>query len=289
MTLEGLRCFCAVVEAKSFRGAAARVHRSQPAVSQQVKALEEEFGRVLIERKSGRPTPIGQVLYTRARRILNDSASLTRELGEFDEAKGGELRVGSSDTTALYFLPPMVREFARRMPLTTLVMVNRPSNAIAEGIVRGELDLGIVTLPLLRDELEEQELFQERLVLVTPRSHRLGGRRRVRLADLRDERFLLLDASTRTGTLLREHFEAEGFEPRVVLDSGSFEVIKRYVAEGVGVSFLPEIAVGPADEALATVETVGLPSVRIGVTWRRGAYQGGAEKTFLDVIAGRGK
>lgn len=284
MTLEGLRFFCALVEEASFRGAAERLHRSQPAVSQQIKALERELGHTLVERKTCRPTPAGRRLYQRALRVLNQADSLAREIEDLDETHAQELRVGTSDTTALYVLPPVVRAFSRSMPRTQLALVNRPTDAIAEQVLRGELELGIVTLPTLRAELEEVDLFQERLVLVVPANHGLAGRKRVGLAALREEPLLLLHSGTRTGRLLREYFGENGFEPRVVLDSGSFEVIKRYVVQGVGSAFLPEVVVTKHDRGLAKVAVPGLPSVRIGAVWRRGAYQTKAELAFLRFV-----
>lgn len=285
MTLDALRCLCAVVEAGSFRAAAERVHRSQPAVSQQVKALETELGRTLIERRTCRPTPVGRRLYDRARHILNEVDSLARELADLDEAEVGELRVGTSDTTALYVLPPVVRAFSQALPRTQLVLVNRPTSAIAEQVLRGDLDLGIVTLPVGQPELEERALFEEKLLLVLRRKHPLAHRKSVALEALDGEPLLLLDALTRTGALLRAHFQRNRFDPVVALESGSFEVIKRYVAEGVGVSFLPENVVTPSDRHLATVEVPGLPRVAIGAVWRRGAYRTRAEQAFLELLA----
>ncbi|HIJ65514.1 MAG TPA: LysR family transcriptional regulator [Candidatus Hydrogenedentes bacterium] len=286
-SLEVLHSYCAVVEEGGFRAAAARRHCSQPAISQQIKALERELGRVLLDRKRRRPTPAGQMLYMRARGILNDADALARELEDFDETAEHELRVGTSDTTALYFLPPFVRQFASAMPNTHLKVVDRPSEAIAEQVVRGDLDLGIVTLPVVHAELEQRELFKERLVLVAPAEHRLGGRRRARLDTVHDEPFVLLEAGTRTGAILRDYFRRESFDPQVVVDSGSFEVIKRYVAEGIGLSFLPEIVITDADNTLTTIHVPGVPKVHIGAIWRRGAYQTRAECAFLDMITKR--
>lgn len=284
MTLDALRFFCALIEETSFRGAAERLHRSQPAVSQQIKALERELGHTLVDRKTCKPTPAGGRLYQRARHVLNQADSLAREIEDLDEAHAQELRVGTSDTTALYVLPPVVRAFSHSMPHTRLMLVNRPTDDIAEHVLRGELDLGIVTLPTSRAELAELDLFQERLVLVTPTNHSLAGRRQVRLAALKDEPLLLLSSGTRTGRLLREFFGESGFEPQVVLDSGSFEVIKRYVVQGVGSAFLPEVVVTKQDRGLAKVAVPGLPSVRIGAVWRRGAYQTKAELAFLRLV-----
>ncbi|MCC6694792.1 MAG: LysR family transcriptional regulator [Candidatus Hydrogenedentes bacterium] len=284
MTIEALRQFRALVETGGFRAAAERVHRSQPAVSHQLKSLERELGHILLDRKTCKPTPAGSRLYEHACRLLTDVESIRRELGEFDESRVRELRLGTSDTTALYVLPPIIRRFARAMPHTHVEIVNRSTGAIAEQVGRGELDLGIVTLPAGHATLEERELFRQELVLVVPVGHRLRSRRRAKLEDLREEPFLLLDANTRTGTLLRQHFAQTGFEPHTVLDSGSFEVIKRYVAEGIGVSFLPRMVITRADRALTTLHVQGLPEVSIGAVWRKGSYKTLAAKTFLALM-----
>lgn len=284
MTLESLRQFRALVETGSFRAAAERVNRSQPAVSHQLKAMEQRLGHLLLDRRTCRPTPAGQRLYERACDLLGDMESLQREMNEFDESRVRDLRLGTSDTTALYVLPPVIGRFAKAMPQTRLTIVNRSTSAIAEQVSRGELDLGIVTLPTGTANLEERELFRQELVLVLPPGHMLQRRRRVELAELHDEHFLLLDAQTRTGTLLRDHFRATGFEPQLVLDTGSFEVIKRYVAEGVGVSFLPKTVITPQDTSLVTVTVPGLPAVSIGVVRRKGVYRTVAEEAFLTCL-----
>lgn len=284
MTLDGLRCFCAVVESGSFRAAAMTVGRSQPAVSQQLRALEREAGHRLIDRKRGLPTPLGGLLFARALKILHSVDALGREVAEFDMEIGHELRVGASDTTALHDLPSVVKRFAAAAPHTRLVLVNRNSDAIAQQVLKGSLDLGIVTLPQHHPELMEEELFHQRLVLAVPAKHPLAKKRSLKLSDLAGEPLLLLDAQTRTGALLRVHFHEQRFEPQVKLDSGSFEVIKRYIAEGIGLSFVPESVTSPTDNRITTRRLQGLPTVPIGVIWRKDAYRSKAANVFLELL-----
>ena len=285
MTLEGLWCFCAILDSGSFRAAAVQVHRSQPAVSQQLKSLEAELGHPLIERSTCRPTPVGQLLYARARKILLEVETLSREVLDFAEGGSGELHVGTSDTTALYVLPPHVRRFAERLPGTRLVIVNRSSDAIVDQVRQGDLDIGIVSLPVDQPDIEEHPLFEQRLVLVVPKEHRFAGRNRVELKSLSEEPLLMLERTTRTGALLRDFLQLEDFTPRTLLDSGSFEVIKRYIDAGVGLSFLPESVVTPSDEGLSCVAVRGLPTVMIGAIWRRAAYRSKASKVFLELVS----
>ena len=286
MTLEALRCLCAIIETHSFRAAAERLHRSQPAVSQQLKSLEREVGHSLIERKTCRPTPMGELIYAQGTIILQQVESLSHEVADFDSVASRELRVGTSDTTALYVLPPLVREYAERMPETRVVLVNRNSGAIVEQVLDGTLDLGIVTLPTHHDELVEAPLFRQRFVLVVPRSHPLASKRTVSLESLGHEPFVLLEEATRTGTMLRRYFAEYDFTPQIVVDSGSFEVIKRFVAEGVGISLLPEMVVRP-DDALQSIPMTGLPEVTLGAISRRGVYQSKAQQAFVAMLQDR--
>lgn len=281
MTLDQLRSFRAIIEAGSFRAAALRMHRTQPAITHQIKALERETGQVLIERKNGTPTPAGHLLYTRACALLSDADALAASLRDFDETSARELRLGTSDTTALYVLPAIIRKFTRAEPQSRLHIVNRPTEHIAQMVLRGELDLGIVTLPAGAAQLEERRWFDQRLVLVVPKKHALAKRYSVRIENLRGEPLLLLEQTTRTGKLLRDYFAAKRFAPNVVLATGSFEVIKRYVAEGVGISILPKETILPRDTGLATVSVPGLPRVAIGAIWRAGAYHTRAVSAFL--------
>jgi len=282
---EALRCLCAVVDTGSFRAAADRLFRSQPAVSQQIKGLEALVGHTLIERHTGQPTPAGELLYRRAQTILDQLDSAGREVAEFQEAAAKPLRIGTSDTTAIYFLPAAVRRFAQVMPDTRLEVINRPSHAIAELVASRDLDLGLVTLSVHQPSLEVRALYKQTLVLAVPIDHPLARFKTVSLSRLAAEPMLLLDAGTQTGQRLREFFDAHQFAPDVLLDSISFEVIKAYVAEGVGVGFLPERAITKDDRRLKAVRVKGAPSIGIGAVWRRAAYQSRAARTFLDLLA----
>ncbi len=284
MTLDQLQSFRAIIETGSFRGAAARVHRTQPAVTHQIKALEREMGHALIDRKTASPTPAGSLFYAQACKLLTDADAMHASMRDFDETAASELRLGTSDTTALYILPKIVQRFRRKQPNARLHIVNRPTATIAAMVTRGELDLGIVTLPTGLAALEERALVKQELVLVVPRGHALAKRSRTRLHDLQGEPMLLLEDVTRTGRLLRDYFAERDFVPNVVLDTSSFEVIKRYVAEGIGISFLPKETITPRDNGLAVLPFSGLPRVTIGAVWRKGAYQRRAALAFMKLF-----
>ncbi len=287
LQLDAIRCFCAVVDAGSFHAAAQQLHRTQPAVSQRLRALERQCGEALLDRRTRKPTAAGRIVLERGRALLRAAEALEAEVRESVKA-GGELRIGTSDTNALYFLPERVSAFARRMPDVRVFVHCRSSDEVADGVERGDLDLGIVTLPLKRSSLEVRSLFEQRLVVIVPKRHVLARRARVRLEDLAGQSMVLIQDSTRTGTQLRQFFASEGFTPNTVMDSGSFEVIKQYVAEDVGVSIVPELALRRDDaRKLKPLPLPGLPRVAIGAAWRAHGHQSRAAKTFLDILFAR--
>lgn len=288
ITLDSLRCFCAVVDTGSFREAGEKLNRSQPAISQQIKSLERSIGKPLLDRKAGAATPVGNLLYARAQRLLLDAEAMAREVDDLDAINGQEIHIGASDTTALYVLPPVVRAFSADAPETRIIMQTRSSDQIAEKVLAGDLDLGVVTLPVSHAELDALPLLEADLVYVTARdsSH---AKRPSTLAKLSDTPLVLLDRQTRTGRLLHAHFDETGFRPQILLDSGSFEVIKRYVAEGLGASFVPDYVVAKGDAELVKHRMRGLPQVGIGVITRRGAYQSRATRNFLTTLQAHAK
>ncbi len=284
ISLEALRCLCAVADTGSFSAAAERLHRSQPAISQQIKQLETRTGQTLIDRDAGRPTEAGAVALRRAREAIAAADALSGELADLSGTASRELRIGASDTVALYLLPDAVKRFVRQRPETRLTLLSRSSAEVSARVIEGALDLGIVTLPQPHPGLETRELPALSLVLAVPVKHPLAKRSRVKLDALAEEPFLLLDESTRTGAQIRTFFRSASFAPQAVIDSGSFEVIKRYVAEGVGVAILPEAVLRPADRRITSLPLPGLPATAIGIVTRRGAYRSRAADTFIEGV-----
>lgn len=285
LNLDSIHAFCTVVELGNFRKAAHQLHRTQPAVTQQIKRLEEKLGHALLDRTRRTPTPQGKILYKKGKKLLLHARNISEEIADQDDSSTRELRVGTSDTNALYFLPPYVSAFSKKWPNIKLEIYSRSTDEIAEEIVEGNLDLGIITLPLTNSELETRTLFHQNFVLVVPKTHPISTRKRVSLSKLKQEPFVLLDETTRTGAMLQRFFQDQKFIPNVSMHSGSFEVIKRYVAEGIGIAFLPEIVLAPADrKSLTTIRVPNVPRIGIGAIRKKGSYQSKAAKAFMDLL-----
>ena len=285
MNLNNLRSFCSLIETRNFHKTAAILHKTQPAVSQQIKKLEEELGKQLVDRSDNSPTPAGQLVYEKGKALLLTAENLSEEIRDFDEIDRGVLKVGTSDTNALYFLPERIRQFREAQPLIKLEVVSKSSDSIADEVVKGELDLGIITLPIFHTSLSVHELFKQKLQLITPKDHPLKNRQNVSLSLLQKESFVLLDPSTRTGKELDIFFSRHQFTPSTTMTSGSFEVIKRYVKEGVGIAIVPTETLTEQDRFdLTRVHLSGLPSIGIGVISRKGQYQTKAAEALMDIL-----
>lgn len=242
---ERLRTFRAVVRAGGFSRAAEQLHKSQPAVSQSVRALEEDVGARLFHRlgRQVRLTPAGEILLEHVEQSFAALDAARSRLEALSSLEAGELVIGTSDTNACYVLPPVLAAFRSAYPGIEVRISNRPSPATERQVEAREVDVGFVTLPLESRKLSAEPLFVREDVAIFAPEHRLAARRRVRIADLADEALLLLDRGSRTRSLIDERLAVAGLEPRIAMELASIEVVKRLVALGFGVSVVPAISV----------------------------------------------
>src|SRR5213078_3572567 len=210
MELRQLRYLVAVAEELSFTRAAEREHVAQPALSQQIKRLEDEVGMALVERttRSVALTPAGEVLVARARRMLGELEAATAELEALSGVYTGHVTVGVLHTMGPVDVSLVLALFRERHPGVEMTVREQSSEELAEMLRHDELDLAFlsVTESVESHGLGLHQLVSEKLMVVLPRSHPLAGRRRVRMAELKDEEFV----SYRPGARLRELLLAAG-------------------------------------------------------------------------------
>jgi DNA-binding transcriptional LysR family regulator len=255
MDFDRLQAFRAVARHGGFSRAAAALHKTQPAVSQAVAALERQLGEVLLLRQGRqvRLTEAGQILATSVDESFATLAAAQERIQSLRELRSGTLRLGTSDTTACYVLPPVFARFRERYPNIELRLDNHPSPVIAERVANAELDVGFVTLPLHHEKLRSERLLAREDVAICAESHALAGRRRVTLADLLHYPLLLLHTGTSTRAFIDEQLRAAKSKPRVTMEMGSVEVLKRLVELGFGVSIVPRVAIYRELEARSLV------------------------------------
>jgi LysR family transcriptional activator of glutamate synthase operon len=288
MDIRQLRYLVALSDERHFTRAAEREHIAQPALSQQIRRLEDELGVALVERTTRRVaiTDAGQLLVARARRILSEFEAAQAELQELRGVRAGHVTVGAMHTMGPVDVSLALAIFHERHPGVELTVREQSSEELAEMIRDDLLDLAFlsVTERIESHGLGLQQLVSEELVAVVPRAHRLGKRRRVRMAELASEQFISYREGARLRELLNGAAREAGFEPQIKLESNESQRILRLVARGMGVAILPRSdARDPVAEVAVLALTNPALSRDITLAWRQDRRHSPAATEFIEL------
>jgi LysR family transcriptional activator of glutamate synthase operon len=288
MDLRQLRYLVALAEERHFTRAAEREHIAQPALSQQIRRLEQEVGLALVERTTRHValSEAGELLVARARRILAEVEAAEAELESLTGIQSGHVSVGAIHTMGPIDISVALAAFHQLHPGVELTVREQSSEELAEMLRIDEVDLAFlsVTERIESHGLGLQQLVSEELVVVLPAEHRLAGRREVRMAELSGERFI----SFRDGARLRELLVAAGrhagFDPSVKLESNESGRIMRLVDRGLGVAILPRSDAETPGANVAVVRLVDPELTRdITLAWRADRRHSPAAAEFLSL------
>jgi DNA-binding transcriptional LysR family regulator len=243
--MERYLAFRAVARNRSFSRAAEKLFRTQPAVSQAVRSLEDELDVKLFVRKArgAELTQAGEILFEHVETALGTLDRARARLHGLRGLMEGRLTISASDTTACYMLPEVLRSFREMHPAVEVLIYNRPSPAAAAQVAAHEADIGIVTLPVDCGGLSSERLVAREDVAICAPGHALSRRRRIALRDLTAHPLLLLDKGSNTRAFIDRKLADSGLTPLVAMELGSIEVIKRMVELNFGVSIVPRVAV----------------------------------------------
>jgi DNA-binding transcriptional LysR family regulator len=264
MDLRQLRTLTEVADRGSFSAAAEALRISQPAVSQQIRALERDAGGRLLDRRgrSVELTERGRLVVRHARRMLALSEEFQRDL----EAEGGELAgplvVGSSTGLGEHVLPLLLGGFRAEHPAVTVSLRIEATSTVIDRVLRRELELGVVGAVRPHRALVYEPFLRDRVILAVPGGHRFAGRT-VELAEVVREPLIVMQAGAGVRTVIDEELRRAGVRPRdlnVAMEMGLQESAKAAVEAGYGVSFLSELAVERELRlgTLATADVAGL-------------------------------
>ena len=274
LELQQLRGFCEVARQGSFTRAADRLYLTQPAVSQQIKSLEEELGQSLLERgrKGVRLTDAGEALYRRARSALGELAAARAELEGMGSRVRGRVLLATSDTNCTYVLPPVLARFRERFPEVEVDIRNKMSPEIGQLVLADEIDFGLATLPIRGRGLTTEPVFERRDVWIFPVVHPLAGRKAILPATAGRHPLLALERGSQSRALLDAVLRGAGATPAIAMELGSIEIIKRFVEIGFGVALVPEVSVSAEVDSgrLAAVAARGVPRRAVGLVRHRG-------------------
>ena len=287
MELNQLRGFLMVARTGSFTRAAEALYLTQPALSLQVKALEAALGERLFERRGGGLllTPAGRILLQRAEQMMGLLEQAEEEIAALRGVEQGRLSIGTNDSYALYLLPDVVHLYHERFPGVELRLTNSCSTQVASMVADGEVDFGLVTLPIENERVQSRPLLWREDVLACAPGHALCSQSDPRPEQLVAHPLLLLDRGS-SRTLLDRLFEDAGLAPRVVIELGSVEVIKRYVEINLGISIIPRFAAEReiASGSLHVTRLDWLPPRAIGLIQRRTGYLAPAAGKFVELF-----
>ncbi len=288
MDLRQLRYLVALSEERNFTRAAAREHIAQPALSQQIRRLEDELGLALVERTTRRVviTDAGALLVTRARRMLAELEAAQEEIQALRGVLRGRVTIGTMHTMGPIDVSVALAQFHQRHPGVELSVREQSSEELAELLRLDQLDVAFlsVTERIESHGLGLAQLMQEELVLILPRRHRLSGRERIRLEELEDEEFVSYREGSRLREVLITAAQEAGFSPQIKLESNESLRVRRLVSRGMGVALLPRSdCVGPgADVAVATLAGPALTR-DITLAWRADRRLAPASAEFLNL------
>jgi len=262
MDLGQLEHFLAVADERTFTRAAERVFRTQPALSQSIKKLETELGASLFVRDNGEVslTEAGRILEDYAHRMLKLRDDATRSITQLQNLETGTLSIAAHESAALYLLPNAILQFFRRFP-DVKVSVNRARlGEIPRMVLDREVQIGFLKDAPAFQQLESLDVHADRMALIASPKHPLVGRNTVAVKDLDGVPFVVHHLCSSTEEFVLRLFRQNGIRCHVVAELWSFENIKSFVLENVGLAIVPQITVMEELRAGSLVE-IGLPEL----------------------------
>jgi DNA-binding transcriptional LysR family regulator len=289
MDTRQLQAFCAVVEKKSFSHAAEQLGVTQPAVSLQVRALEDRVGQTLLDRSGRRvePTEVGRRLYRSAQRMLALEEQLLEEVAAEDGRIGGTLAIGASTGPGAHLVPLLLCEFQAQHPDLHVALSIWDTQTVIEKVADRQLELGVVGALRRHRSLEFEPLVRDEIVLAVPPGHSAAGGT-ITVEELRDETLIVMQEGAGVRQVVEEELRRAGLRLRGVepkLELGLQESVKSAVSAGYGVSFISRTAVEGelAAGRLAAAQVEGVePARQIYIVRARGRTPTRAAEAFLD-------
>lgn len=288
--LKHLRAFCQTARLGTVSAAAEQLYVSQPSVSQQIRALEDELDQKLFDRHGPRMhlTPAGRTLLELARPLVDRLDALPDEFARaFGRLDSGEIRIAAGESTILHLLPALLQRFRRQHP-GIFVHLHNVTGADGMGLLRAdEVDFAVGSMIDVPDDISYRPIYSFKPVLIAHRDHPLARRREITLADISPYGLILPPRRLTTYTLIDRVFQKYKLPFRVTLEVGGWEVIKKFVAQGMGISIVTSICLSDADRDQLITRDVSrwFPKRTYGVVMRKGAYLTPQARRFIELMS----
>lgn len=275
MELRQLQYFVKVARKQHVTQAAEELHVVQSAVSRQIRLLEEELGVTLFVQKGRNVqlTSIGRLFLNRVESILSDLDRAVDEIHEFLDPDAGEIRIGFPHSIVLTLLPSVIAAFRKDYPSSKFVLKQGTYNSLIRDVAKGEIDLAFVSpFPETHEHVTGEYLMTDELYAILPPGHKLSEHKEIRLAQLKNESFVMFSDAYSLRTIVMDACLKAGFTPQIEFEAEETDAIRGLVAAGMGVSLLPELALIESNVLQPVKMKIVEPKVTrsIGLIRRRG-------------------
>lgn len=289
MDLKALRYFAEIVRYGSFGKASDAIPLSQPALSKSIRLLEEELGVILLERGPRgvgvKTTAAGEVVLQRAHAMLRERDQLIEDLDALRGLKQGRLKIGLPPIASAALFADLIAQYRERYPAIGVELREEGSEGLETALRSGEIEVAATLLPV-RADLDFLFILNDPMVLVTSRHHQLATRERLRLTELKDAPFVMLDGGYLLNRMVKDACAANGFTLKEAARTAQLDFALALVAAGTGVMFLPRIvALRHATEGIRFVQIeCRALDWNVALAWRKGAALSHAAQAWLDLI-----
>lgn len=286
--LKQLRAFCKAVETKSISKAGEALFLSQPTVSLQIRALERELCVQVFERRGPviNLTPDGKILYDLAKPLITGIDNLAQDFNsQAGRLESGELHITAGQTACMYLLPKYIQRFKDEYPGVHVKLSNNTGKDGRELLKSDNVDFAVGTMAENSDDMVFEPLFEYEPVLITPKDHPLAGKKKISLKDISPFGLILPPRELSTWRKVDKIFNEHDVSYEVNMEVGGWEVIKKYVEEGMGISIVSCLCLTGEEKLSATSLKDYFPNQVYGAVIRKGKFLTPQARGFLEILS----
>lgn len=287
MDFDQLETFLEVAKLSSFSRAAEKRFRTQPAVSSQIRSLEEEIGARLLDRSGGKVslTVAGKLFRKYVEQMLESRKAMLTAVAESERVPRGEITVGANEGTCLHILPEVFAEFKKQYPNVAVNIKRSDYAKILESVIDNSVDFGVISLPVTDNRLSVILIHRDELVIIVPPHHPLAKAKQATVAEV--ARYpLVVPKAGHTRDALEDLFHERKLHPRFAMEMDSSELLKRFVAADVGVGFIARSNV-QEDVRAKVLSAIAIADAQIrrdlALVFRKDKALSRAALTFIDI------
>jgi DNA-binding transcriptional LysR family regulator len=285
--LKQMRAFCEVVRTGSITLAAQNLFLSQPSVTLQIQAMEREMGVTVFERRGPilKLTPDGETLYELAKPLVDGIDGLQENFAaQHGKLDGGELNIGAGESTILYILPEPVKRFVTAHPGIQLKIHNETGRDGLKMLRADEIDLAVGSMLDVPDDITYQPVVTFDPALIVPLGHPLAGHTEVTLEEISQYGLILPPRHLSTWRMVKYVFQQHNLTFKVTLEAGGWEIIKKYVELGMGISIVTDICLTGTEKLARIPLKQYFPQRGYGLVLRKGRFLSPQARRFVEIL-----